>query len=154
MFSVADSVIFIPSATLKRYWCLLTLLRQTQAGQWHPLMVGTPVQPMLVSRWGWTFVRYPGCYFLLLIVFQPRHCFFFVSGKRSNELKKLPCKFQWHVKLKANTCFFFFVFFNSHWCTLRRSLEQMIRVQFVMMHGNCSTPSLSPFENAQRKMKH
>ena len=58
---------------------------------------------------------------------------FLVSG-RSNELKKLPCKFQRRVKLKANAFFFSSSsssFFSSHWCTRRRSPAQMVRVHLV-----------------------
>lgn len=55
---------------------------------------------------------------------------FLVSGKRSNEPKKLPCKFQWQVNLKANAFFppLFFLFLLMHsgvledtwlgWCNL------------------------------------
>lgn len=35
---------------LRDCWCLLTLLRQTQVGQWYLFTVGTPAQSFLISR--------------------------------------------------------------------------------------------------------
>lgn len=76
-------------------------------------------------------------------------CVFLVSGKRSNKQKKLPCKFQRQVKLKANSLyhppFFFLILTDAFWGDLQD--------RFVMMQANCSAPSLSAFENAQRKVK-
>lgn len=85
------------STKLRDYWCLLTLLRQTQVGQWHLFTVGTPAQSFLISR-----SRRNKCGFVFHIQRVASFPSLSVSeGNVEYELKKLPCKF-WLSQKKVN----------------------------------------------------